>query len=320
MLTDAPNRIDVSVLIAAYNARRTVVEAISSACAQRDVNVEVLICDDASTDDTFELISEISDPRVRIFRNPKNIGPGPTRDLLIDASVGEFIAFLDADDRFVAGRLARIVRIARTHPDALVFDDIYECHDTPSGMRPFRMVHGRRAFRGASFADGSRIVSLEQLMRSKRLLIKPLIPRRQILATGVRHTPHRYGEDGLFLWRLVARGTSAIYLPDPLYCYRVTPGSLSSNRHRLTSLGDCLRHLLGEQLSDAARQGVRWRLVETDDLIAARAVPADTPFAKLSAALRYFLGNRSRFLNWLSGSIARLHYHLTRRVAGAPRR
>lgn len=84
----------VSVIIPAYNASRTIEQAVRSALEQRHRELEVLVIDDGSSDDTAERADRMG---VRVIRQP-NQGPGAARNQGLEAARGELIQFLDADD------------------------------------------------------------------------------------------------------------------------------------------------------------------------------------------------------------------------------
>lgn len=312
---------DVSVIIAAYNAERTVCAAVMSALCQGGVSVEVLVWDDASTDGTLEVLKTICDPRLKVFSGAGNVGPGRARDFLIERASGYYIAFLDADDIYCGGRLARLVRGGHNLPDSLVFDDIYECHDAAGGLVPFRRVHGDQAFRlGGAGGVGFFCVPLSALISSKRLLVKALVPRHLVTFLGVKHSDFRYGEDGLFLWTMLARGVRAYYLNVPGYLYRITPGSLSANPERFRELSRCFDALLSEGLSAKDRYVVCRRSREFIDRAALASVSKSQPIRKALAAVAYFAGDWSRFPNWLASAFLRLRYEVSRCWSGAPSR
>ena len=117
----------VSVAIPAFNARATIVLAIRSALEQAfDGQIEVIIYDDGSTDDTVAAVErELSgDARVRIMRANENGGASRARNHLLDAALGEWIAFLDADDVFLPGKLAMCLGAAFSHGGDLVTHDL----------------------------------------------------------------------------------------------------------------------------------------------------------------------------------------------------
>lgn len=96
----------VSVIVPALDARETVVSALESALSQ-DVAVEVLVIDDGSQDGTPETVSQLGDPRIRLLSTgTRRSGPSNARNVGLAAAEGEWVAVLDADDRFVPGRLS----------------------------------------------------------------------------------------------------------------------------------------------------------------------------------------------------------------------
>src|SRR5215831_6396543 len=88
----------VSICIPTFNAAAWIVECVRSALAQSYRRLEVLIVDDASTDETVKLISAIDDPRIRLEINPQNVGLAQNWNRCIELSRGDFIKFLFHDD------------------------------------------------------------------------------------------------------------------------------------------------------------------------------------------------------------------------------
>lgn len=92
---------NISVILSAYNAEKTINTAIESILYQSYDNFEFLILDDASTDNTFKIIERFSreDKRIRIFRNSYNLGLTKSLNLLLNECSSDFIARQDADDK-----------------------------------------------------------------------------------------------------------------------------------------------------------------------------------------------------------------------------
>ncbi len=88
----------VSVLIPSYNMEKYISCCIESALRQSYSNIEIILCDNASTDNTFSLASEYSDPRFKLFRNESNIGAIANFNKLLTLAKGKFVKFLEADD------------------------------------------------------------------------------------------------------------------------------------------------------------------------------------------------------------------------------
>jgi glycosyltransferase involved in cell wall biosynthesis len=106
----------VSVIVPAYNAEPYLADALESVFAQDYPDLDVIVVDDGSDDDTAG-VAERRGTRVRLFRQP-NRGAGAARNAGIDAARGSFVAFLDADDLWVDGRLA--AQLAVANADAAV--------------------------------------------------------------------------------------------------------------------------------------------------------------------------------------------------------
>lgn len=95
----------ISVIIPAYNCEETLARAVDSVLAQDYEPVEIIVVDDGSTDGTAEVARGFGEA-VRLIVQ-ENAGPGVARNRGVEAARGEFIAFLDADDEYLPGRLAK---------------------------------------------------------------------------------------------------------------------------------------------------------------------------------------------------------------------
>lgn len=96
----------ISVVIPVFNRAHCIVRAIHSCLQQAKANLlEVLVVDDGSSDNTFEQVQSIDDPRVRLIRHPSNRGAAAARNTGIQNASGEYIAFLDSDDLWEQDKL-----------------------------------------------------------------------------------------------------------------------------------------------------------------------------------------------------------------------
>lgn len=118
-LPELPPKPLVSVLIASWNYGRFVGAAIESALRQSYENLEVVVVDDGSTDDSCRVVQGYADRdlRVRLIRKP-NGGAASALNRAFAESHGEIVCFLDADDLWASDKLARIVAAFRDHPDS----------------------------------------------------------------------------------------------------------------------------------------------------------------------------------------------------------
>jgi glycosyltransferase involved in cell wall biosynthesis len=90
----------ISVIISSYNAEELIVDSIDSILKQTYKNLEILVIDDASDDNSFEILEDISKRKhnVKIYKNNKNVGLTKSLNFLISESTGNFIARHDIDD------------------------------------------------------------------------------------------------------------------------------------------------------------------------------------------------------------------------------
>ncbi|QIO24140.1 glycosyltransferase family 2 protein [Haloarcula sp. JP-L23] len=110
----------VSVVIPTYNRSGMVSCAIDSALAQTHEEIEVIVVDDASDDDTAAVVETYDDPRIHLRRHDHNRGGAAARNTGIEAAAGEYIAFLDSDDEWRPEKLTRQLDTLTARPEEFV--------------------------------------------------------------------------------------------------------------------------------------------------------------------------------------------------------
>lgn len=102
--------IKVSVIIPVYNSQKFIGSCLQQVLAQSLREIEIVCVDDGSTDDSADIIAQTAqrDSRVKLIRQ-ENAGPGPARNAGIAAATGEFVTFLDADDRYSSDDYLRVL-------------------------------------------------------------------------------------------------------------------------------------------------------------------------------------------------------------------
>lgn len=304
----------------AYNAARTIVDAVYSVLGQTIDNLEIVICNDASTDETGTLLAAIKDPRVRVILNAKNLGEGPSRDRAIAAAKGRWFTMLDADDAYKPERLSRLLAVARQHPDAIIFDNIMACHDTVRGMVPWRPVRDKRAFGAARL--GVMRVSPASWISEPRTIMQALIPTQLIRSLHITHPSISLGADRSFELELLGRSHAELfYLPEALYLYRLQATSMSS-------AAGCSQ--LPAQIHELAIPLFSW---DPDMQNALRHKVATLRRAstyyeffgaltqrRLVTAWRYGIKHPWVFPEFFRRSVQRVPYHVSRLVHGGARR
>ena len=108
----------LSAIIPTWNRAHLVCDAINSALNQRPGDVEVIVVDDASTDNTAALIQVTYGECVRLLRLSQRGGAGAARNAGVALARGEFVAFLDSDDTWLPGKLDAELRVFEHFPEA----------------------------------------------------------------------------------------------------------------------------------------------------------------------------------------------------------
>ena len=108
----------LSVVIPTWNRAHLVCEAIESAFSQRVDQVEVIVVDDGSTDDTVDVLARGFGSRIHLLRMPGRRGVGAARNAGVRRASGELLAFLDSDDLWLPGKLDAELCVLKRFPDA----------------------------------------------------------------------------------------------------------------------------------------------------------------------------------------------------------
>ena len=119
----------ISVLVANYNNGKYLMEAIESVRQQTYANWEIVLMDDASTDNSEDIYAELKkDERIHIYRNEQNMGCGYTKHLCVLHASGEYCGFLDPDDVLLPDALRISVEALNANPKAaLTMSRYYFC-------------------------------------------------------------------------------------------------------------------------------------------------------------------------------------------------
>jgi len=127
---------EVSVILPLYNRAASIGRAVRSVLDQRFTDFELIVVDDGSTDGSAENVAGIDDPRLRLVRQPRNLGGNAARNRGIRESRGAILAFLDSDDYFLPDKLGFTVAYFERRPEVDVLLDSYVKSYPQSGKRP----------------------------------------------------------------------------------------------------------------------------------------------------------------------------------------
>jgi glycosyltransferase involved in cell wall biosynthesis len=115
-----------SIVTPTYNRAKYIEESVNSVLAQTYTNWELVIIDDASTDNTQEILQKYTDERIRVYKNEKNLERSESRNKGIELSKGTYVCFLDSDDYYLPNHLQLMYEIIalQGEPVALIHSNI----------------------------------------------------------------------------------------------------------------------------------------------------------------------------------------------------
>ncbi len=218
----------ITVTMPAYNASKYINEAIKSVLDQDYESFELLILDDGSTDNTWDVIQKYKkDPRVRIYRNKKNTGGGAARNKTIRLAKGKYISFCDADDLMLPGNLKTLSQYLDNHPKiGMVYPKalIVRVNNKNKLISP-AWIKGKDFYQGWDLMENA-------LLQGGAMIRKPLFFK----AGGYDETSY-YSDVDYGLWLKLTEITTVKYLDKEIFYVVVScPKKMSrEERKRYTS-------------------------------------------------------------------------------------
>ena len=125
----------VSVVVPTFNRADVLPRTLQSVLGQTLSEIELIVVDDGSTDNTAEVVAKINDPRLRFVPLGQNRGGNYARNQGIQASRADFVAFLDSDDEWLPQKLEKQLALINQDPSISVVYCQYDEHQEPSGQR-----------------------------------------------------------------------------------------------------------------------------------------------------------------------------------------
>ena len=205
----------VSVIMPAYNAASTILESIDSVFAQTYHNWELIIVDDCSFDFTNEIAlrATVTDSRIRLIKNDKNMGVASSRNISISLAQGDWLAFLDSDDMWLPEKLERQLDFAKKTNAAITYTATAYI-DTNGKKKKY-------------------ILPAEYKLQLKDLLRRNIMTCSSVLVKKEYMQPFPPGflHEDYATWIEIVKKTGCAYgLNEPLTMYRISETSKSYNR------------------------------------------------------------------------------------------
>lgn len=203
---------DISVIIPCWNSEKTIKKAVKSALAQTLPTLEILVCDDGSTDKSKEVIKSIKSPLVKwVSTNTHSGQPAVPRNRGLNKAKGKWLAFLDADDEWLPNKLKTQVTIAKKTGYLAVCTNAYK--NTPNSRQTLFFNFSTRHFNLANLLLTNYVICSSMLIHGS-LLNK---------AAGFPENNNLTSVEDYALWLRIAAQTKILYLDTPLVIYNDKP-------------------------------------------------------------------------------------------------
>ncbi|MGN0168552.1 MAG: glycosyltransferase family 2 protein [Acetatifactor sp.] len=210
----------ISIIVPVYNAERFIVETMDCVLAQTCPDWELLLVEDGSSDGTRQVIEQYiekkQEKRIRLIKQPSNMGAARARNRGLQEAVGRYIAYLDADDLWMPEKLEHELAFLKKKDAAFVFTG-YEFADE----------HG---------AGTGKIVRVPEKLTYKQALSNTTIFTTTVMFdrakidSALLEMPIIKSEDTALWWKVLRNGYVAYGLDENLAKYRRAGRSLSSNK------------------------------------------------------------------------------------------
>jgi teichuronic acid biosynthesis glycosyltransferase TuaG len=209
----------VSVIMPSYNSERFLSVAIKSVIDQIYTNWELIIIDDFSSDNSLSISQKFSyqDSRITTYRNAKNMGVSYSRNLGINLSKGEFIAFLDSDDKWMNNKLEMQVKLSVTNNYQFLITGCSYINEE-NYIFPGKIIP-------------SKIISYSNLLKTNQVSCSSVFINKNLL-NNIKFENDKIHED-YYLWLRILKEGNLIYtIPELLLQYRLYSKSKSGNKFK----------------------------------------------------------------------------------------
>jgi glycosyltransferase involved in cell wall biosynthesis len=209
-----------SVLMANYNRGKFLGESIESVLHQTYTNLELVIVDDGSTDNSLQIIQQYLtiDKRIKFFKLERNQGCGYAMFICAEQAAGEFMGYLGSDDQLVPDAVQTMVEAHENFPDcSLIYSTHYVCDEK---LNIERLAYGANAVpvNESYLTYGRGVTSFASITRA-----------HYVLTEGVNRNFKRAVDQDLY-YKLEEVGRLH-YIDQPLYKYRVNSAGISTQRN-----------------------------------------------------------------------------------------
>lgn len=210
----------VSVIIACYNAEFYIDECLESIVNQNYQNIEIIICDDASTDNSYSLLQkwQIKDSRIRLLHNVQNMRAAASRNSCINIANGNYLMIQDIDDMSKSNRVDVLLSNLKSHKVDFVSSSMATIDDSGN-------INYNKLLKHKKFPSKYDFIWGISFNHPATLFTKEVLSKVQ----GYRVAKDtKVSEDYDMFMRLYANGAKGMNIKEPVYLYRTNAANSKS--------------------------------------------------------------------------------------------
>ena len=218
----------VSIIIPVYNVEKYISKCLESVITQTYTNLEILVNNDGSTDNSYQICLEYAekDSRIKLY-SQENSGPGKARNAMIERATGEYILFVDSDDWISSTHVERLVALLEeSNSDGSACGHVSTKSDSTefAKKKKAKIIY----YTGKQFAD-----KITQLIGFRSFPWGRLIKKDFFNSKEMRFSEDHIFEDMFLMPKLFLSMKSLIYTTEPLYAYRHTANGICHSQFSL---------------------------------------------------------------------------------------
>ncbi len=202
----------VSVIIPVYNSSKHIIECLDSVIKQTFKNLEIILVDDNSTDNSLDIIKSYKDKRIKIIELKENVGAARSRNKGVEVATGDYICFIDSDDFWKLNKIEKQVRFINNKEFIYAGYSYYKKGRTHNVKVP-KQINYNESLKNTTIFTSTVMFNMNKL--TKEDIYMPDIKR---------------GQDQATWWKVLKKGINAYGIDEVLAFYRVGEKSLSSNK------------------------------------------------------------------------------------------
>lgn len=286
------NKPKISVVVPVYNDESYLNQCLDSILSQTFKDFELILVNDGSTDFSFKICEEYAekDNRIRLF-SQENKGLSASRNIGIENAVGEFITFIDSDDYIHPDCLKKLYNVVQDYQADIVICEYYRYDRETNLLYYYVTEKDYEIIKFSSYKAFKKMFEHNGFISSWGKLYNIS------LFENIRYQNGRFFEDQYTTGKLYIQAKNIQYLKESLYCYTVTPNSITTTKKDIKKITDdiegveemilntVLSGMFDTEMQNSALNFYKNRLIENKNFFESRDLIHEAIYLKICQRL-----------------------------------